>query len=245
MEADTAALRRRLTAWVLELAAGYRRTHQPLTPDRLAAGIGYTWSEAPLAGRDGLLEPASKTILLAAGQPPKRKRFTLAHEVMHHLIENNGDLLSDLHDAYEGKALEIALERLCNLGAAEMLLPRKAITKALAGLGPNPRLIWELSNRYGVSEAVAVVALGQALAPGAQVSVWGGRPLALYFASGVAAPAKGLVLSRRHPLNEVRQTGLPYRGLLDLPGGGRGEAWARGRDGRVYMVVTGVKTNAE
>lgn len=242
--AGATELRRRLSERVLELAAAYRRLHRPLTPDRLAAGIGYSWREAPLAGRDGLLEPASRTILVAAGQPRTRQRFTLAHEVMHQLIENDGDLLSDLHDAYEGRALETALERLCNLGAAEMLLPGEVVAKALAEAGPNPRLIWELAGRWGVSEAAAAVALSRALGPGAQVSIWGGRPLELYVAAGAAAPARGLVLPGRHPLSEVRQTGLPFRGPLDLPGGGRGEAWARERGGRVYLVVVGVREDA-
>ena len=242
--AGASELRQRLAERVLELAAEYRRLQQPLTPDRLAAGIGYSWREAPLAGRDGLLEPASKTILLAAGQPATRQRFTLAHEVMHHLIENDGDLLSDLHDAYEGRALETALERLCNLGAAEMLIPGELVTRQAAAAGPNPRLVWELAGRHGVSEAAAAVALSRALGPEAQVSIWGGRPLELYFAAGAAAASPGLVLPPRHPLSEVRQSGLPYRGWLDLPGGGRGQVWARLRRGKVYAVAVSVSDPA-
>jgi len=242
--AGASELRRQLAERVLELAAAYRRLHRPLTLDRLAAGVGYRWREAPLAGRDGLLEPASKTILLAAGQPATRQRFTLAHEVMHHLIESDGDLLSDLHDVYEGRALEVALERLCNLGAAEMLIPGEQVAREAAAAGPNPRLVWELAGRHGVSEAAAAVALSRALGPRAQVSIWGGRPLELYFAAGAAAPRPGLVLPLRHPLAEVRQSGLPYRGWLDLPGGGSGEVWARGKIGRVYMVAVGVADDA-
>lgn len=237
-------LRQQLVERVLAHAARYRREHQPLTPDRLAAGIGFSWREAPLAGRDGLLEPLSRTILVAAGQAPTRQRFTLAHEVMHHLIESDGDFLSDLHEAYEGRGLEVALERLCNLGAAEMLLPGEVVTGAVREAGPNPRLVWGLAGRYAVSEAAAAVALSRALGPAAQVSVWGGKRLELYYASGAAAPPRGLLLPSRHPLSEVRQSGLPYRGRLDLPGGGRGEAWAREHNGRVYVVATEVEEDA-
>ncbi|WP_457636874.1 ImmA/IrrE family metallo-endopeptidase [Oceanithermus sp.] len=245
MTAGVAVLRRRLEERVLELAAAFRQRHRPLTPDRLAAGIDFAWREAPLAGRDGLLEPVSRTILVAAGQARTRQRFTLAHEVMHYLIESDGDLLSDLHDAYEGRGLEVALEKLCNLGAAEMLLPQRVVSRALAASGPNPRLIWELAARYGVSEAVAVVSLSRALGPGAHVSVWGGgERLELYFAAGAAVPPRGLVLPPRHPLSEVRLSGLPFRGPLKLPGGGSGEAWAREYRGRVYLVATGVGKDA-
>ena len=234
----------RLARRALQLAAAYRQQHQPLTPDRLARGIGYSWREAPLAGRDGLLEPQSRTILVAAGQPAVRQRFTLAHEVMHHLIENDGDLLSDLHEEYEGRELEAALERLCNLGAAEMLIPAAAVEAAVRDAGPNPRLVWELAGRFAVSEPAAAVALGRALGPNAQVSIWGGRPLRLYFAAGFAAPGRGLVLPRRHPLSEVGQSGLPWRGRLELPGGAAGQVWARSRGGRVYAVATGLRSLA-
>jgi len=229
---------------VRELAARFRQQHRPLTPDRLAAGIGFSWRVAPLAGRDGLLERRSRTILVAAGQAPSRQRFSLAHEVMHYLIETDGDLLSDLHDTYEGRQLETALERLCNLGAAEMLLPQEVVARELSAAGPNPRLVWELAASHGVSEAAAAVALSSLLGPEAQVAIWGSWPLELYFASGALAPRRGLVLPERHPLSEVKQSGLPFKGMLDLPGGGRGLAWARPHAGRVYLVATGVRGEA-
>jgi len=238
------AARRRLEERVLELAAAYRRAHRPLTPDRLAAGIGCSWREAPLAGRDGLLEPLSRTILVAAGQPRTRQRFTLAHEVMHYLIENDDDLLSDLHEVYAGRELEAALEKLCNLGAAEILIPRELVARERAAAGPNPRLIWELAARHGVSEAAAAVALSRDLGPKSQISIWGGAGPELYFATGVGAPRPGLVLPSRHPLAEVKRSGLPHRGWMELPGGGRGRAWARLRAGRVYVVALEVEVGA-
>jgi len=250
--AETRRLRAALEARALELAARYRERHAPLTPDRLAAGIGFRWRAASIAGRDGLLDAASGTILVAEGQSPRRQRFTLAHEVMHRLIEQDGELLSDLHEAYEGAALERALERLCNLGAAEMLLPRSEVERALAAAGPNPRLVWELAGRFGVSEpAVAVALVGAlgpgalgpgALGPGALAAVFGGDPLAAYFAFGAGAPARGTVLPAEHPLVAVRAAGLPHRGPLELPGGARAErAWARVWRGRVYLLASGVE----
>lgn len=239
--AETRRLRAALEARVLERAAAFRERHAPLTPDRMAAGVGFRWRTAAIAGRDGLLDAASRTILVAEGQSPRRQRFTLAHEVMHRLIEQDGELLSDLHEAYEGPALERALERLCNLGAAEMLLPRAEVERALAA-GPNPRLIWELAERFGVSEPAAAVALVGALGPGALAAVFGGRPLAVYFAFGAGAPARGTVLPAEHPLAAVRAAGLPHRGALVLPGGARAErAWARPWRGRVYLLAVGVE----
>ncbi|WP_456445553.1 ImmA/IrrE family metallo-endopeptidase [Oceanithermus sp.] len=238
--AETRRLRAALEARVLERAAAFRERYAPLTPDRMAAGVGFRWRTAAIAGRDGLLDAASGTILVAEGQSPRRQRFTLAHEVMHRLIEQDGELLSDLHEAYEGAALERALERLCNLGAAEMLLPRAEVERALAA-GPNPRLVWELAARFAVSEPTVAVALVGALGPGALAAVFGGDPLAVYFAFGTGAPARGTVLPAEHPLVAVRAAGLPHRGRLVLPGEVRVErAWARPRRGRVYLLATGV-----
>lgn len=235
-------LRASLEERVRELAAAYRRAHAPLTPDRLVGGIGYRWRAAALVGRDGLLERRSRTVVVAADQAAVRRRFTLAHEVMHHLIEQDGELLSDLHEAYEGAALERALERLCNLGAAEMLLPESAVRRALAEAGPNPRLIWELAGRYGVSEAVAGIALAGALGPRALAAVWGGRPLVLYHGHGPGAPERGSVLPEDHPLAQVRASGLPHRGPLRLPSGAYvPSAWARARAGRVYLLAPQVE----
>ncbi|WP_457633667.1 ImmA/IrrE family metallo-endopeptidase [Oceanithermus desulfurans] len=238
--AETRRLRAALEARVLERAAAFRERHAPLTPDRMAAGIGFRWRVAAIAGRDGLLDAASSTILVAEGQSPRRQRFTLAHEVMHRLIEEDGELLSDLHEAYEGAALERALERLCNLGAAEMLLPRAEVARALAASGPNPRLLWELADRFGVSEPAAAVAVVGALGPGSLAAVFGGCPPPLSFPA--PPPTRGTVLPEDHPLAAVLTTGLPQRGTLELPGGARAErAWARPWRGRVYLLATGVE----
>jgi len=240
--AGTRSLRALLEERVLALAARFRAENAPLTPDRMAAGIGFCWRRAPLAGRDGLLDPSRRTILVAAEQSPRRQRFTLAHEVMHHLIEQDGDILSDLHEAYAGPALEQALERLCNLGAAEMLLPGAEVARALAAAGPNPRLVWELADRFGVSEPAAAVALARALGPASLAAAFGGRPLVCYYAFGAGSPPRGAALPPDHPLAGVRDTGLPFRGPLPLPGGARAvSAWARLRRGRVYLLAVEVE----
>ncbi len=239
---ETRRLRAELETRTLELAGAFRERHAPLTPQRMAAAVGFRWRAVPLDGRDGLLDPSSRTILTAAEQPAARQRFTLAHEVMHYLIEQDADLLSDLHEAYQGPALERALERLCNLGAAEMLLPRAAVARALKEAGPNPRLLWELAARFGVSEPAAAVALAGALGPDALAAVFGGRPLVVYFAFGAGAPPRGSVVAPEHPIAAVGATEIAHRGPLELPGGARAAAgWARAHRGRVYLLATGVE----
>jgi len=244
ISAQTAELRLSLRRRVLQRAADYRRRVAPLTPQRLAAGIAYQWRRAPLAGRDGLLDPASKTIVVAAEQAPVRQLFSLAHEVMHYLIENDEELLSDLHEAYEGRRLEAALEQLCNLGAAEMLLPQRSVLDSLAESGANPRLIWELAARHAVSQATAAVALTTSLGDDSLAAIWGGRPMSLFFGAGLCAAPRGAVLPPNHPLNEVASSGLPHRGPLKLPGSSARSAWARAYRGRVYLLAEGVQSLA-
>ncbi len=221
----------------LELARVYRLAHAPLTFKRLAAGIGFAY--APLPGRDGLLDPDRRMILLAAGQAKSRQRFTLAHEVMHQLLREDAELLSVLHEIYEGDALEVVLERLCNLGAAEILLPGVAVDRALDERGANPRLVPELAGRFSVSEAVVLVALAARLFNPSVAMVAGYRPLRLLEVQsrGLRRVATGVRVPDNHVLSEVYQTGLPRSGSAALPGGGPRMSFSAALvDGRVYVL---------
>ncbi|AEB11476.1 ImmA/IrrE family metallo-endopeptidase [Marinithermus hydrothermalis] len=226
---------------VRALARAFREAHWPLTPQRMARGIGYTLAYTDLGGPDGMLDPVGKRVLIAAGQSPRRQRFTLAHEVIHHLIQHDDELLSDLHDAFEGPAFEEALEALCNLGAAEMLLPSRAVVEAVAQHGYRPRLIPELAERYGVSEEVAAIALAEHGPGPALALIAGGRPLRVLFSArgkGMRArlpKARGIAAD--HPLTVARETGLPFRGKAPLPGGRTPlYLWAQPLHGKVYAL---------
>jgi Zn-dependent peptidase ImmA (M78 family) len=227
---------------VIELARNYRQAHAPLTPERLAGGIGASLSYGKLPeGRFGALVPGQNRILIDQDSPPKRQRFTLAHEVMHVLIQQDDDLLSDLHEAYAGQELEKELEALCNLGAAEMLLPTKTVDTALAQKGQSPRLVPELAELHQVSEEVVIIALAEHGATPSIVLVAGSRPLRVYFSAkhpGILDRVnRGTGFRRDDPLVMAFETGLPQKTKAALPNHTvlySLEAYPKG--GRVYAV---------
>ena len=57
-----------------------------------------------------------------------RRRFTFYHEIVHQLIKRNDVLFSILHDQYRADTdFERICERLCDVGAAEFLIPRTRV----------------------------------------------------------------------------------------------------------------------
>ncbi|MCS7057784.1 MAG: ImmA/IrrE family metallo-endopeptidase [Meiothermus sp.] len=227
---------------VLELARTYRRAQAPLTPARLVDGVGVRLAYGRLPeGRFGAWMPEQNLILLDPQAPPRRQRFTLAHEVMHLLIQQDHDLLSELHEAYAGGELERELEALCNLGAAEMLLPGEVVDAAIARRGQSPRLVLELAEQHKVSEEVAIIAMAERGPVPSLVLVAGGRPLRVYFsARHPRIPdrlPRGLGFRRDDPLVVAVETGLPQKAASRLPNHSQPywlEAYPKG--GRVYGV---------
>ncbi|ADH64769.1 protein of unknown function DUF955 [Allomeiothermus silvanus DSM 9946] len=228
-----------LRAKVRELARDYRKANAPLTPERLAKGIGASFEIAPIP-TDGMFDFDRGRILIAEGQSLKRQRFTLAHEVMHYLIRHDENLLSDMHEEYAGDEFEETLEALCNLGAAEMLLPSENVKATLAKKGLRAKLIPDLAETHQVSEEVAAIALTDQAAHVLAV-IAGGRPLKVLFSSRSeffpARPAKNAEVPKDHALALTLATGLPFQGEAPLPKHQRPfllDAYAKG--GRVYGI---------
>jgi Zn-dependent peptidase ImmA (M78 family) len=67
-----------------------------------------------------------------------RRRFTFYHELMHHRIEHDDEMLSLFADA-TSQADEALMERLCDVGAAELLLPGADVQRLVQrdGLAPS------------------------------------------------------------------------------------------------------------
>ncbi len=227
---------------IITVAQEYRKAHTPLTPERLASGIGATLSYGKLPdGKFGAFVPEKNHILIDQESPPKRARFTLAHEVMHYLIQNDDDALSELHEQYEGNKLETELENLCNLGAAEMLLPSNVVDAALEKKGQHPKLIPELAELHQVSEEVVIIALAERGPIPSIVLMAGSKPLRVYFSAKHARifdrVGRGAGFRRDDPLVIAFETGLPQKTKTNLPNHTALyslEAYPKG--GRVYAV---------
>jgi IrrE N-terminal-like domain len=92
---------------------------------------------------------------------PARRRFTFYHEIVHHLLrEHAPELFSIINDQYESdKLLTDMSERLCNVGAAEFLLPRDTVRSLYLEEGFSVALIEALSQPEIVSRVAACAQL--------------------------------------------------------------------------------------
>ncbi|AFZ68369.1 ImmA/IrrE family metallo-endopeptidase [Deinococcus peraridilitoris] len=141
------------------LAREFGRAHASKDPHALAEGLGARLAYMDLGERDGAYDPEHGVILVNGSHSRERQRFTLAHEVSHALLLADEDLLSDLHDTFDGEALENAIETLCNVGAATILISDDDLRSALERFGTSGQTIAEVARRADVSAPVALYAL--------------------------------------------------------------------------------------
>ncbi|MFC1889188.1 ImmA/IrrE family metallo-endopeptidase [Thermodesulfobacteriota bacterium] len=97
-----------------------------------------------------------------------RKRFSIAHEIAHTFLPNARvicQMRTELKDRYYTSDSARKAERLCDLGAVELLMPRGFFLCALSELGYRASAVPELSDRFAVSREAAALRLVE-LSPG-------------------------------------------------------------------------------
>jgi hypothetical protein len=106
-------------------------------------------------GREASCIPG--VILLSRQSPPNRKRYSIAHEIIHQFVPDSdgsdhvGNLAADMQDAAHGE-----LELLCQIGAAELLMPAAIFEKAMGPDRPRIASVRSLAKTFDVSiEAAA------------------------------------------------------------------------------------------
>lgn len=144
------------------LAAEYARNVPGLDAHSLMLGLdGIGLEFMPMGDRDGAYDPEHRVILINSKVRPERERFTLAHEISHALLLGDDDLLSDIHDVFEGERLEQVIETLCNVGAAAILMPGELVQDMISRFGETGRALAELSKRADVSASTALYTLAE------------------------------------------------------------------------------------
>jgi transcriptional regulator with XRE-family HTH domain/Zn-dependent peptidase ImmA (M78 family) len=110
-----------------------------------------------LPGQFGLLVNARQGwVLTHADDPETRRRFTDAHELMEMLF-------ATLPVTYQGGVRRIGgfseatKERLCNQGAAELLMPRASFLSRVERMGVSLQTASQLASEYQVSRTAALV----------------------------------------------------------------------------------------
>lgn len=108
--------------------------------------VTVTWGELPDGKEGSYLKDKRKIVLSTHITTPERINFSFCHEIMHARIEDDADILNDFADAYR-RSDEEAMERLCNAGAAELLMPADEMREYGCSVG----LIPELCERFAAS----------------------------------------------------------------------------------------------
>ena len=147
-------LERRVIKLVRDAVDKHALTTIP-TFNEICSGLGLDVKEGFLPnGTDGI-QKSTTIVINSRIKNEERKRFTQFHEVTHYLIEKDDDLISDLHEyTTQEDGYDRPLEYLCNIGAAEFLMPSKAFTNLYEEQGFNVKLI-PFAARYFKSSAIA------------------------------------------------------------------------------------------
>jgi Zn-dependent peptidase ImmA (M78 family) len=153
------------------LAEEFFSIYQAREPLDLANAIGVRLEYGDLGDKDGAFDPERNVVFLSKKSSPERQRFTMAHEVTHFLILADDELLSDLHDAYEGDALEENIEVLCNIGASAILVPEDQLAALLKRYGQSARALAKISQQFGISKPAACVVMAEQIEEPAVVAI--------------------------------------------------------------------------
>jgi Zn-dependent peptidase ImmA (M78 family) len=151
-------LRERVFIIVQEVRACYSHLNDPYA---LARELGYKVVESSSASSP-MFEGASldHVIFLRTYDclNEERKRFTLYHEICHGLLRKDEWFWSVLHDQFKSdRDFSYVKERLCNIGAAEFLLPRSSISNILASEGVSVAHISKLANQFRASKLATAI----------------------------------------------------------------------------------------
>lgn len=103
---------------------------------------------------DGALAEDS-IILSTSGTSEERRNFTFYHELTHRLIREDDTLLSDIHET--GDNPDRLIERLCNAGAAELLVPTDEVRSYVDSHGFSVSAIPVLCEKFNASGIVVAI----------------------------------------------------------------------------------------
>lgn len=156
-------LKRHVVQLVQNTIRKYASIGNPNLFDEVCANLGLDMKETELpSGIDGMLK--GKTILINSKiQSEERKRFTQFHEIMHHLLKNDEDLIAALteHAYNQDGEYDRQLEKFCNIGAAEFLMPSEEFRKLYEQKGFNVELILYAAHHFKSSTIAATIQLAQ------------------------------------------------------------------------------------
>jgi hypothetical protein len=122
---------------------------------------------------DGMIEPKGHTykdgfiMRLRRGQGDRRLRFTKAHEICHTFFY---ELAPELK--FRAHGTDPVEERLCNIGAEELLMPLASVTTEACLMPVSIESLMVLAKRFDVSASAMLVRLRQARLWRCELAYW-------------------------------------------------------------------------
>jgi Zn-dependent peptidase ImmA (M78 family) len=136
-------------------------------PDEpVATHLGIKVQEGLLpSGHDGLYHPDPPRIIINRSGSQERDNFTYFHEITHHLVRQDNELYSFLHEYCPTEAdFTRTLDTYCNIGAAEFIIPSSDVQDMIRANGFGIELLSQLDEQYPASKpAIAFQLAGCAL----------------------------------------------------------------------------------
>ncbi|MBX3084633.1 MAG: ImmA/IrrE family metallo-endopeptidase [Anaerolineae bacterium] len=124
-----------------------------VTKSSIVEHYGLELDFCPLGVRDGMLVDNKKIVLNSLLRQEERLNFTFYHELTHYFINSDDELLSNIHECSGN--IDETIEKLCNCGAAELLLPNEEILNAITEHGFTVTLLPSFCGEYSVSSIAA------------------------------------------------------------------------------------------
>jgi len=115
-----------------------------------------------------LKKPGIKPVVIVnQSRPPRRRRFTIAHELGHILIPwHRGSIVDDTSETQGHSSTHYQIESEANRFASELLMPEDWIKSLVSKIGNLPQLASDISSFADVSLAAAVFRLRTSLPRG-------------------------------------------------------------------------------
>lgn len=261
---------RQLRERSITLVRNTREAFQKEIPLRsLLVNLGLKLKEVELPeGKDGAYIESSKTILINRKiTSSERRTFTAYHEITHHLIRFDDDLYSELHEfSSDNDVFNRTLESLCNIGAAEFLLPREYVRDIFRDKGFSIGHLKSLCELRGASIPAAAIQLAQYAAHQCYIVVCesgvapnnshqtelvsltsGGSQLyILYAASSPSAKysiSRYTVIRKGHIIHDAHDRQITVTGVDDIPFKS-GKSWKVPCEAMFYRAKTIAAFNA-
>ncbi len=143
----------------------------PMDLEKIYAAFGMPIPlRVPLEDQQGiLLNSATGTILIREGDPIVRQRFTEGHELMELLFDAQADVAAELNLSGWDEARK---EKLCDAGAAELLMPKTLFRSHLEHLGTSMGTARSLSRLYNTSLIATLIRMVELTKHEAAIGLW-------------------------------------------------------------------------